>query len=49
MSDRVKAAIDTLPANKRKHALVLFTAHSLPVSMARGCAYETQLAASCAS
>ena len=28
-------------------ALVLFTAHSLPLSMARGCAYETQLAASC--
>ena len=47
MSDRVKEAIETLPANKRRHALVLFTAHSLPVTMAKGCAYETQLAASC--
>jgi len=47
MSDRVKEAIDTLSTGKRKHALVLFSAHSLPVAMARGCAYEEQLAASC--
>ncbi len=47
MSDRVGAALDKLPANKRKHAIVLFTAHSLPMAMARGCAYEAQLAASC--
>jgi ferrochelatase len=47
MSARVGEALATLPASKRRHALVLFTAHSLPVAMARGCAYETQLAASC--
>jgi ferrochelatase len=47
MSDRVTAALDMLPAEHRDHALVLFTAHSLPQSMARGCAYETQLNASC--
>jgi len=46
MSDRVRDALEKLPAAKRQHALVLFTAHSLPMSMARGCAYETQLAAS---
>jgi ferrochelatase len=47
MSARVTDAIETLPAQRRDRALVLFTAHSLPLSMARGCAYETQLAASC--
>jgi ferrochelatase len=47
MHDRVRDALETLPAPKRRHALVLFTAHSLPLSMARGCAYEKQLAESC--
>ena len=47
MRDRVNAARKTLPLTKRKHALVLFTAHSLPVAMARGSAYEAQLAESC--
>jgi ferrochelatase len=47
MSDRVRDALEKLPTAKRKHALVLFTAHSLPMSMARGCAYETQLTESC--
>ena len=45
--DCVTAALATLPAEQRDDALVLFTAHSLPQSMARGCEYETQLAASC--
>ena len=47
MRDRVAEALKTLPLTKRKHALVLFSAHSLPLAMARGCAYETQLAESC--
>jgi ferrochelatase len=47
MSARVSDALETLPAQQRERALVLFTAHSLPLSMARGCAYETQLGASC--
>jgi ferrochelatase len=47
MAARVSEALETLPAAKRRHALVLFSAHSLPVAMARGCAYEEQLAASC--
>ena len=46
-ADRVRDALDTLPASKRAHALVLFTAHSLPIAMAAGCAYEAQLEASC--
>ena len=47
MRDRVRDALETLPTPKRRHALVLFTAHSLPVAMAQRCAYETQLAESC--
>ena len=47
MSDRVSQALDTLPAEQRRNAVVLFTAHSLPLPMARGCDYEAQLASSC--
>jgi ferrochelatase len=47
VSDRVAKALATLPAAQRDGALVLFTAHSLPQSMARGCQYEAQLTASC--
>ena len=47
MSDRVSEARDTLPAEQRAAALVLFTAHSLPLAMARNCDYEAQLHASC--
>jgi ferrochelatase len=47
VGDRVKEALARLPAAQRADALVLFTAHSLPVSMARGCQYEAQLAESC--
>jgi ferrochelatase len=47
VSARVTEALETLPAERRAGALVLFTAHSLPQAMARGCQYEAQLAASC--
>src|SRR5512134_1058802 len=47
MGDRVTEALATLPAAKGAHALVLFSAHSLPLTMARGCDYEAQLAESC--
>jgi ferrochelatase len=46
-SDRVKDALESLPGTKRKHALVLFSAHSLPLTMARGCDYEAQLEETC--
>jgi protoporphyrin/coproporphyrin ferrochelatase len=47
MADRVAAAFDALPENERSGALLLFTAHSLPESMARLSRYEAQLNASC--
>jgi ferrochelatase len=47
MADRVEAALDALPAAERDNALVLFTAHSLPESMARSSPYQAQLTASC--
>ncbi|HEX5045680.1 MAG TPA: ferrochelatase [Gammaproteobacteria bacterium] len=47
MTDRVRAALDTLPQEDRANAPILFTAHSLPESMARHSRYEAQLAASC--
>jgi ferrochelatase len=47
MADRVAAALETLPANERAAAQIVFTAHSLPESMARQSRYETQLAAAC--
>jgi ferrochelatase len=47
MADRVAAALDQLPAQERANAPILFSAHSLPESMARHSRYEAQLAASC--
>jgi ferrochelatase len=45
--DRVTAALEQLPAERRANAQILFTAHSLPDSMARHCAYEVQLNECC--
>lgn len=42
-TDRVVAAIDELLADSRRSAHVLFTAHSIPASMAANCQYEAQL------
>jgi ferrochelatase len=47
MADRVAAAFEELPAGERAGAPILFTAHSLPESMARASSYEAQLQASC--
>ncbi len=38
-------ALDRLPASVRPAARIVFTAHSLPLSMARTCAYQQQLRA----
>jgi len=43
MARRVREALDSLPQERRDAAEIIFTAHSIPVSMARGCAYERQL------
>jgi ferrochelatase len=45
--DRTVAALDEIPADRRADALVLFTAHSLPLAMARTCRYEEQLRETC--
>ena len=41
--DAVSAARRNLPAGLRADAWLVFTAHSIPESMAAGCAYEQQL------
>lgn len=41
--DRLRAALDQLPAEKRDTVQITFTAHSIPASMASRCAYEQQL------
>jgi protoporphyrin/coproporphyrin ferrochelatase len=47
MADHVAAALQKVPANERAATPILFTAHSLPESMARSSSYEAQLNASC--
>lgn len=42
------SALRRLSPSERASAHVVFTAHSLPVAMARGCAYEAQLREACA-
>jgi ferrochelatase len=43
MAERVREALASIPENRRANAEVVFTAHSIPLSMARGSAYEKQL------
>ncbi len=47
VADRVREALAELPEPRRERAPILFTAHSLPESMARNARYETQLDESC--
>ena len=42
-ADRVQRALDQIPESRRSAARVVFTAHSIPLSMAENCKYETQL------
>lgn len=44
-ADHVRAAFETLPADMRERARLVFTAHSIPVSMAQQYPYEAQLQA----
>jgi ferrochelatase len=46
-ADRARAAFASLPLAVGDRALLIFTAHSLPESMARASQYEVQLAESC--
>jgi ferrochelatase len=43
ISDLVRAAIDAVPGERRDSTRLLFSAHSIPESMARRSAYEAQL------
>ncbi|MCL4148300.1 UNVERIFIED_CONTAM: hypothetical protein GTU68_010227 [Idotea baltica] len=43
-ADRVQKALDQIPEDRRSNARIVFTAHSIPLSMAEGCKYTTQLA-----
>jgi ferrochelatase len=41
MVERTRDALAQIPAERRSHALVVFTAHSIPLAMAENCQYET--------
>jgi len=43
MARNLRAAIDSLPVEHRDHARIVFTAHSVPLSMATSSAYVAQL------
>ena len=43
MIERKDAALREIPEDRRSAARLIFTAHSIPMSMARQCAYELQL------
>jgi ferrochelatase len=47
-ADHVRQAFDRLPADRRDRARLIFTAHSIPVSMAQQYPYEQQLRGSAA-
>jgi ferrochelatase len=41
--ENVHAALEKIPAEQRANSHVVFTAHSIPMTMAKNCDYETQL------
>jgi len=47
MGERVRDAYDSLPAGLRESAPLLFTAHSIPMSMSENCRYVSQLTEAC--
>lgn len=46
-ADRLRAAFDAIPAERRGQTHIAFTAHSIPLSMAQNCDYEAQLLETC--
>jgi ferrochelatase len=48
-ADHVLAALQAVPADARREAELVFTAHSIPLAMAQRYPYERQLAESCAA
>jgi ferrochelatase len=47
VSDRVREAFDRLPVDRRAAATLIYTAHSIPRTMADHCQYEAQLTEAC--
>ncbi len=47
MADRIREGLGHIPAERRFGVELIFTAHSIPLSMARTSAYEAQLRESC--
>jgi ferrochelatase len=45
--DRVRAALDAIPADGRANARLIYTAHSVPMAMAESSDYQKQLNESC--
>ncbi len=45
--DRVREALASVSPHRRAQSQLVFTAHSIPVAMAKGCRYEEQLRESC--
>lgn len=45
--ERARDALERIPAERRNTTKLVFTAHSIPMSMAAGCAYEEQLREAC--
>jgi ferrochelatase len=44
---QVEEAVNLIPEDRRSQTRFVFTAHSIPMSMAEGCTYSTQLAEAC--
>jgi ferrochelatase len=42
-TERVRGALEKMAAERREAAHLIYTAHSIPLSMAQGCDYEKQL------
>jgi protoporphyrin/coproporphyrin ferrochelatase len=46
-AEHLRAGLDQIPQERRANAQVVFTAHSIPTSMAQNSAYEAQLRETC--
>lgn len=46
-ADYVRSALEQIPEDRRSKAEIIFTAHSIPVTMAESCDYQRQLGESC--
>ena len=47
MAERTSQALSAIPADRRTGAVLVFTAHSIPLGMAQNCQYEAQLREAC--